>query len=250
MQSQEQFNSGTEHLDALIARLEGRADSELVVEHLQTAAAYLRGAMPDECEHNLKLANNDSDTLADNELKGELQHTVAEVMELLHPPSSHRRSHRPKTAEAPAAGAKASPKRLDAFFHGGDVKFGVFYPAKHVVAVFPSLKAAEAAAKALSLAGFELWEVIAVPGIEVRRFLEEIREHHTLWSALMTEFSRIIDTEANLVDDYARWARLGAGFLIARSATVEEAEGIFERVKPLDPLAVHWFMPGYIRHMM
>lgn len=249
MQSQEQFNSGTEHLDALIARLEGRGDSELLVEHLQTAAAYLRGAMPDECEHNLKLANNHSEVLADNELKGELQHTVAEVIELLHPAAPHR-WHRRKTAEAPAASAKPSPKRLDAFFHGGDVKFGVFYPTKHVVAVFPSIKAAEAGAKALSLSGFELWEVIAVPGIEVRRFLEEIREHHTLWSALMSEFSRIIDTEANLVDDYARWARLGAGFLIARSATVEEAEGIFERVKPLDPLAVHWFMPGYIRHMM
>jgi len=249
MQSQEQFKSGTEHLDALIARLEGRSDSKLLVEHLQTAAAYLRGAMPEECEHNLKLANNRSHALADNNLKDELHHTVAEVIELLHPPALHR-WHKPSTAEAPAPGATGAPKRLHSFFHGGDVKFGVFYPTKHVVAVFHSFKEAEAAASALSMAGFQLWEVIAVPGVEVRRFLEELREHHTLWSALMMELSRIIDTEACLVDDYARWARLGAGFLIARSGTVEEAEGIFERVKPLNPMAVHWFMPGYIRHMM
>ncbi len=249
MQSQEQLKSGTEHLEALIARLEGRSDSKLLVEHLQTAAAYLRGAMPEECEHNLKLANNRSDALADTHLKDELHHTVAEVVELLHPPAPHR-WHKPNAAEVSEAGAKSAPKRLHSFFHGGDVKFGVFYPTKHVVAVFPSIKDAEAAASALSMAGFQLWEVIAVPGIEVQRFLKEIREHHTLWSALMMEFSRIIDTEANLVDDYARWARLGAGFLIARSGTVEEAEGIFERVKPLNPIALHWFMPGYIRHMM
>lgn len=250
MTAQEQLKSETEQLEALIAKVENCEGGELVIEHLQTASAYLQGAMPEECAHNLNMARRASHALTDGKLKSEVEHAAAEILETLHPLVRRHWSHHLKKPDMAAAGAPPNAKGLDAFFHGHDVKFGVFYPTKHVVAVFPSFPEAQAASAALLTAGFKTWEVIAVPGPEVRRFLRELQQHHTLWSALMMEFSRILDTEANLVDDYARWARLGAGFLIASSPTQEDAEAMFELLKPFKPGAVHWFMPGYIRHMM
>jgi hypothetical protein len=66
----------------------------------------------------------------------------------------------------------------------------------------------------------------------------------------MAQFSRLLDTEAPMVDQYGRWAHQGAGFLIAYSPTQTQAEEIFELLKPRNPMAVHWFMPRYIRHLM
>ncbi len=116
-------------------------------------------------------------------------------------------------------------------------------------AVFFPYEQAQAGYRALSGAGFRLWEIVAVSGAEVASFLEEIRFHRALWDELVTEISRLLDTEINLVEHYAQWAKHGYGFLAARSPDSETAEKVAGILDPLDPVAMHWFMSGYIRHL-
>jgi hypothetical protein len=238
------------HLDALIEKLKTCGGSELLIEHLQTAHAYLHGGMPQECCHNLDLARA---AVAPAHMESEVNAVIDDVLHSLHPSAAPPRRRHGKPGHALATeGPPATAKGLDAFFEGGDVSFGLFYPKKHVVAVFRSFEQAQAGQEALAGAGFRLWETIAVPPEEVLRFLDELRGHHTLWSNLMMEFSRLLDTEAGLVDSYGRWShgsreKPGAGFLIAYSPTEADAEGIFELLRPLHPFAFHWFMAGYIR---
>jgi hypothetical protein len=236
-------------LDALIAKLKSSDESRLVVEHLQTAHAYLHGAMPNECTHNLELARDAADTLPSKPLAAEVKGTIGGLLHDLHPAAPGRAPHHVRTGVPQQESPSAPAKGLGRLFQGDDVSLGIFYPKKHVVAVFPTFERAEVGLGALSAAGFRMWEAIAVPGVEVARFLEELRLHQSLWSSLMTEFSRLLDTEAALVDRYGEWARQGAGFLVAYSPAQADAEGIAELIKPLDPQALHWFMPGYIQHL-
>jgi hypothetical protein len=53
-----QIQPQSAHMDALIEKLKRTGEGELLIEHLQTAHAYLLGAMPAECEHNLELARD------------------------------------------------------------------------------------------------------------------------------------------------------------------------------------------------
>jgi hypothetical protein len=235
------------HLDALIKKLKGSGESELLVEHLQTAHAYLHGAMAMECAHNLELARHAANALSAKPLQDEAKEAIAGLLQALDSSSRPRYHglHRPVWTQAPPVTAEG----LGDFLHGDDVSFGIFYPKKHVVAVFPSFDLAQAAHQMLSGAGFRMWELIVVSGEEVERFLEEIRVHRPLWDDLVAEISRLLDTEANLVDRYAGWARHGYGFLVVRSPTGAAAERIAEFLEPLRPVAMHWFMSGYIRHL-
>jgi hypothetical protein len=234
-------------LDALIAKLKDNGESELLIEHLQTAHAYLHGAMPRECAHNLELAHGASGAVTDKALEGEVKNAITDLLDGLHPSVAMHLRHRWRSEQV---SQPATAKGLGKFFGGADLSLGIFYPKKHVVAVFSSFHHAEAARDVLSHAGFRLWEVIAVPGHQVDEFLVDLREHHSLWAELMVQFSRLLDTEAPLVDHYGQWARRGSGFLVAYSPTQAQAEEIFELLMPLHPMAMHWFMPGYIRHLM
>ncbi len=233
-------------LAELIAKVKRAGENELLIEHLQAAHAYLQGAMPQECAHNLEMASRALDEISSKLLGNEVKHTVAALLHDLHPaPHDHWR-HRGSPETRPR---RATAKGLDEFFRGADVSLGIFYPKKHVVALFPSFQAAELAQELLFASGFRMWEVIALPGYEVDAFFGELRKHHSLWADFMMHFSRLLDTEAGLVDRYRRWARRGAAFLIAYSPTQAQAEGIFNLLQPLDPIAVHWFGAGYIRHL-
>lgn len=226
-------------LDELIQKLKNSGlggEHDLLVEHLQTAHAYLLGSMPEECEHNLHLALHAAEALPDAALRQEIRDTIA--------PFSH-------DAAASGAASPARPPRLKEYFHGSeDVSFGIFYPKKHVVAVFFRPEAAEWGRQALLAAGFRIWEVIAVPGEEVEKLLEQMKENRTLWDELVVEISRVLDTEIGLMDRYGLWARAGASFLLAYSATEGKAEEVAKVLKPLDPIAMHWFMAGYIQHLL
>jgi hypothetical protein len=240
------------HLDALIAKLKDHSESELLIEHLQTAHAYLRGAMPEEYAHNLELARRACDAVSERSLAGEVKDAINGLLHGLHPAASAHWRHRSRLGSEAASGHRSpasTAKGLTEFFHGSDSSLGIFYPKKHVVAVFPSLPIAETARELLSSKGFRIWEVIALPGYEVQDFLVELRENHSLGAELMMQFSRLLGTEAGLVDCYVEWARQGAGFLIAYSPTDTQAEGIADLLKPFAPLAMHWFMAGYIRHL-
>jgi hypothetical protein len=66
----------------------------------------------------------------------------------------------------------------------------------------------------------------------------------------MTQLSRILDTEASLVDHYEHWAEKDSGFLLVYSPTETEAAEATVLFQPFAPLAAHWFMPTYIRHLV
>lgn len=234
------------HLEAVILKLKIANEGEHLVEHLQTAYAYLHGAMPGECVHNLELARQAAGGLRQKALQDEVKQAIDDLMQALRSSqSSHRPIHTPMAGDAPPVTAMGVAE----FFHGEDVSFGIFYPKKHVVAVFPSYEKAQAAYKVLSAEGFRMWEFIAVPGSEVERFLEQIRMNRTLWDELAKEVSRFLDTEINLVEHYGQWARQGAGFLVVRAADAAAAERVAAILGPLNPFAMHWFMSAYIRHL-
>ena len=236
-------------LDALVSKLEKSPGSELLVEHLQTAHADLHGGMPEEAAHNLMLAGKQSHRLADKDLGREVRDSVAVLIDKLHSHASSprlARVSRPEQAATPAPTAAG----LDQFFHGTDVTLGVFYPRKHVVAVFRSFDQARRGLDHLQTAGLGAGRAIAVPGAEVVAFLERLQANQTLWATLVAEFSRVLDTEVSLVDSYNWWAHRGAGFLVVYSPAQEDAEAICELLKPDLPLAMHWFTAGYIRHLI
>jgi hypothetical protein len=245
--------------DGLIEKMKQSGDREydLVREHLETAHAYFLGAMTAECAHNLELARAASQALPGKPLEPELKETIATLLVELHPALAelHPRGapvlwrHVPKSGPA-SYGRSSAGNGLADFFQRAGVSFGIFYPKEHVVAVLPTLEAARAGYDALSAAGFRIWEVTAVSGEEVEKFLEELRAHRSLWDDLMAEISRLLDTEVNLIARYAHWARAGAGFLVAYSPTEADAEGVSDLLKPLGPVAMHWFMGGYIRHLL
>jgi hypothetical protein len=230
-------------IDALIAKLResSQCGYELLIEHLETAHAYLLGAMPKECAHNLQLAQELSASLPATPVRAEAEATVAGLLHDLQSPV-HEADSSPSSHPA--------TKNLTDFFQGGGVNFGIFYPRKHVVAVFPSLASARAGHLALSNAGFRLWEAVVVPGEEMERFLGDLRAHRHLWAGLMTELSRLLDTEAGLVDRYARWARKGSGFLVAYSPTEADADRIATLLQPFEPRAMHWFTASSIYHLV
>jgi hypothetical protein len=222
-------------LNAVIGKLKAFGDSDyrLLIEHLETASAYLLGAMPSECTHNLKLAQGSAERLSGKPLPSELGDTIAAVLKDLKSPQ-----------------AKASSNEISAFFQRAGVSFGIFYPTRHVVAVFPSVEATRSGLQVLCYAGFRLWETIVVPGEEAEKFLEELRAHGSLWTGLMTEVSRLPQTEAAVVDRYAQLAQTGGGFLVAHAPGEDEATNISQLLHPLQPIEMHWFMPGYIREMI
>ncbi|HEV2201996.1 MAG TPA: hypothetical protein VGR73_19425 [Bryobacteraceae bacterium] len=239
------------HVDGLIIRLQKANDPQrdLLLEHLTTARAYLAGSMPQEYETNLCLAGEAAKTLSDKALRSEVNHAISELLaSMVHSavaPGVLRHhaheSHRPPTSGEPD---------LSTFFQGSDHQFGIFYPKKHVVAVFRSFEAAVAARQRLSDAGFADHEVLAVSGEEVSRFLSHLRADAGLWGELMTAVSRFLDTEASLVDRYAGWAQHGAGFLLVYSPTETEALGTTELLQQLEPLAAQWYAAGYICHLV
>lgn len=236
-------------LDALIARLEKSPGSELLVEHLQTAHAYFHGGMPEEGEHNLMLAGRQAQRLHDKDLRSETRDAISRLLDKLHRTAQTPRLSRlarPDQAAVPSPTARG----LEEFFHGTDVTLGVFYPKKHVVAVFRSFEQAKRALDHLQAAGLGSGRAIAVPGAEVVAFLEHLQSNQTLWATLVAEFSRVLDTEASLVDSYNWWAHRGAAFLVVYSPAQEDAEAICELLKPELPLAMHWFTAGYIRHLI
>ena len=92
---------------------------------------------------------------------------------------------------------------LEAFFHGSDTQFGIFYPTHYLVAIFPGLAEAILARRALRNFSFSENDVLAVPAEDVVEYAREHFQKQGLWSHLMAEVSRLIGTEA------FRWNGLG-----------------------------------------
>jgi WD40 repeat protein len=139
---------------------------------------------------------------------------------------------------------------LAKLFHEQETRLGVFYPTHYVVAVFRSLEMAQSACNALVDAGFSKDEARAVPGSDVLEYFDELSEQTGIWGLLMTEFSRVIDTEASFVDKDIHAARRGAGFLIVGCGTQEEAEHIHGLVAESEPIAMQWYSTGAVHSLV
>jgi hypothetical protein len=131
--------------------------------------------------------------------------------------------------------------QLSTLFDGSETWLGVFYPRKHIITTFPSFEIAISAKHALRATGFRRGELRAVSGGEMLRFLRELRARTGFLGDLMTEFSRLIGTEAIFLDRDIWEAKHGAGFLAVRCSTERVAEHIRERVRPLHPTAMQWY---------
>lgn len=131
-------------------------------------------------------------------------------------------------------------------FKGSETSFGVFYPKKYIIATFPSLQNAISARYILRNAGFHLDDVRAVSGDEMLSFFHELHVRTRLLGDLMTEFSRLIGTEAVFFDRDVWEARHGAGFLIVPCVTELDADRIRKLLTPLHPSAMQWYRMGAV----
>jgi len=139
---------------------------------------------------------------------------------------------------------------LATLFREPETSLGVFYPKHYVIATFPSFDAAKSANQALSHVGFDETESRAVPGSDLLDYFDELHAQTGFLGDLMTEFSRLIGTEASFADKDVRQARRGAGFVAAHCATEAEAERIRDIILPYDPVAVQWYRAGAIRSLI
>ena len=128
--------------------------------------------------------------------------------------------------------------------------FGVFYPTKFIVAMFPSFDSAKAAESALEGAGFTDDEVLAAPAVEVLRFFEELRLRAGLWEEMMEGLSRAFGTEAVFVANDVKWARKGAAFLAVYDPLEAESSRIRELVAPFEPISMQRYATGSIESLI
>ena len=141
-------------IDRLIAEVAKSHDvqTDLLVEHLQSARIYLLGAMPDEYEFSLVAAKNVAAALSDTNVKDALTRELAVLLD--HMPAAQPR-HGGTSAEprdTPESAEQIDKSELYRFFHGAPTTLGVFYPTHYIFGSFPSLQDAKNAAQALQAA--------------------------------------------------------------------------------------------------
>jgi len=250
--SQTEREIDLKRLDDMIAVLGRSWQVDLLIEHLHSARTYLLGAMPEEYLASLESAKYVLNTVSDGNLRSVLndsltnllaemsRHRESPITELRH--HSHPRKHKP----APTGAASI----LWNFFSVSDTSFGVFYPKKFLVALFPSFDSAKAAEAALRSAGFTPDEVFAAPGVEVLRFFEELRLLAGLWGELSDALSRVFGTEAAFVAKDAKRAREGAGFVAVYDPLEAESPRIRELVAPFGPISMRRYSAGGIETLI
>ncbi len=186
--------------------------------------------MPEEYVASLDSAKRALNLVPDGNLRSDLNEVLTKLLAEIsrnrgrHTLASrhywHARSHRP----APAGAVSI----LWNFFDVADSSFGVFYPNKFIVAMFPSFDSAKEAESALRGAGFAGDEALAVPAVEVLRFFEELRILAGLWGEVMNALSRAFGTEAVFAANDVEWARRGAAFLAIYDPLETESSRIRE----------------------
>jgi hypothetical protein len=241
-------------LEELIAILEHRNTEQvnLLVEHLHSARAYWLGAMPAEYTASLQDARDAAGRVEAKELRQPLLNTIDYLLtEMAHvrPPHENRQWHHAHLKQrGPTPPGVRS--QLWQFFSGSDLSFGVFYPKRHIIAVFPSFEVAQQADRVMRNAGFNEQEIVAVRPEEMLQFLNELRIHAGLWGALMAPISQTFGTEKAFVDIYIRQGREGGGFLAIYSPEDGETDRIRQSLEPLAPLAMQRYTVSGIQSLV
>jgi len=236
-------------LDSLIAEIGNSSDSitDLLIEHLKSARAYLLGAMPEEYEFSLitakQLAARATDTVLQTSVMPELAVLLEQMVTVTppHPLTPRPRSHNPKTIDG-------DKSELYQFFHGPATSLGVFYPTHYIFASFPSLQNATNAANALQAAGFQ--ESVATSASETFRFMNEMRSEAGIVGSLMASLSRFLGTEEVFTDIDLAKAREGAAFLAVYCPREEQAYIIRDLVAPFEPFAMQLYLPSGIQSLL
>jgi hypothetical protein len=253
---QSSTDSESSRFDALISRLNQSAstadqnDIPLLIEHLETAHAYLHGSMPLESTVNLEMARATAMGLSDASLKDECKQMIDGMLGRLAatntPPARAADAWRPPAVLTPHNEESVTAPELTGYFKDKGITSGAFYPTKHVVAVFETFDLASSARQRVSNAGFDGKQALVSSGADFGKFLEDLRANRSIAGAVLTEVSRILDTEQGQIDQYEDWARRGYSFLVVYSATEECARQISSLVMELGPVALHWFAPSAV----
>ena len=252
--SHAQVESDLRRVDELIASV-GRLDSEetaLLLEHLRGARTYLLGAMPDEYAASLQLAQEASLRVTEKSLREALVEALSYLQsEFFHSEALRGMEWRHQTRLKPRDPAPpGTVSKLWSFFSAFDTSFGIFYPKRHIVAIFPTFEAAKTAETALRNAGFAEDEILAAPGSEMLKFFEELRLQAGLWGELMAGISRTFGTEEVFVENDIRRAREGAGFLAIFSPLEIESGRVCELLKPFGPIAMQRYLASGIESLI
>ena len=250
-----QRDTDLQRLDEWIAALghsqENRDD--LLIQHLQSARAYLLGAMPEEYALSLQNARESLSLVRDEASRRRLDDTLSTLLdEIEHAGMPRDGGRRPPRTDRDARAGDRSGSGTDLFdfFKGAKTSLGVFYPWKYVIATFPSFEAAKAAGDALRQAGMGADEVMAVTGEEMLKFFDQLRTETSLFGALMAGFSRVIATEAAFVEADIRRAREGAGVLAVYHPDEAGTQRLRELLAPLGPVSMHWYRRGSIESLI
>ena len=236
----------------MIAALVRSRQADLLMEHLHSARTYLLGAMPEEYLTSLESAKSTLKQVPDSHLRrvlgDALANLLAEMSRHGEPEATEPRHHAHSRNHKPAPMGVASI--LWKFFDVSDTSLGIFYPKRFIVASFPSLDTAKRAEGILRDGGFAPDEVVAVPGVQMLQFFEELRLRAGLWGGLMEALSLALGTEAAFVAKDAKCAREGAGFLAVYGPWEIESARIRELVAPLGPISMWRYGTGSIETLV
>jgi len=236
-------------LDYLIAQVRD-GQNDLLLEHLQSARAYLLGAMPVEYEFSLHTAKETAAGLTDSSLKSlVLRELTALIEDHVHTQPPLESWHRPRRDPNCKMVADADKSELYHFFHGYRTKLGVFYPTHYIFAAFSSFEAAKNATGKLEEVGFSRDEFVAVTAAETLRFFDEMRADVGVWGELMTTLSRFFGTEEVFADIDIAKSHKGAGFLAVYCPQEEEAERVRDLLEPFGTLSMQLYLPGGVRSL-
>jgi len=134
---------------------------------------------------------------------------------------------------------------LAEFFKGSDTQMGIFAPRGYLVALFPDLSAAVKAERSLLDAGFPPAEVIAVPGEDVVRLVNEEASHSGVGTLVMQGLSRMFETEEVYADHDFKLASRGAGFLAVHAPSDAKKHEAWRLIEPANPIvARHYSLTG------
>lgn len=237
-------------IDRLITEIAQSHDvqTDLLVEHLQSARVYLLGAMPDEYEFSLVAAKNVAAELSDTSMRDAVTRELADLLDHVPDAEPRRGGTSGDSLDSSRSGGQIDKSELYRFFHGAPTTLGVFYPTHYIFASFSALQDAKNAAHALQAAGYE--RVVASSAAETIRFLNEIRGDAGLWGAMMASISRFFGTEEVFADKDLAEAKIGAGFLAVYCPRREEADHIRDLVAPFDPLTMQLYLPDGIQTLI
>jgi len=161
-------------------------------------------------------------------------------------------SERVRSCSIPGDGGdeEFNMSRLMSFFKHSDTVWGIFYPKHYVLAAYSRIADAEHAKEALKRAGWSDEDVIAVPGKEVVQFAEDDLMKHGLWGLLMTELSRLLDTEVTYADRDLAAAKKGASFLAVHCPTEDAKNQAWKVLEPTEPIVARYYHLAGIDHLV